>query len=87
GGKKSTGYGGGVCQVSSTLYNAVEKADLKVKERHHHSLRVNYVPKGKDAATSTAGGVDFKFVNTKSYPIQINGEIADNTIHVQIIAA
>jgi len=59
-------YGGGVCQVSSTLFNAVMLADLPVTERHHHSWPMTYVPIGRDATIST-GYKDFKFVNgTKS---------------------
>jgi len=73
-GKKSYGYGGGVCQVSSTLFNAVEKAGLKVIERHSHSLPVDYVPKGKDAATSH-GGIDFKFENNLDKPVRIDSYV------------
>ncbi|MEG6586221.1 VanW family protein [Dendrosporobacter sp. 1207_IL3150] len=54
--------GGGMCQVSSTLYNAVLAADLKVTERHPHSRAVNYVPPGRDATIYT--DKDFRFVNT-----------------------
>ena len=55
-------YGGGVCQVSSTLFNAVMMADLPVTERHHHSWPMTYVPIGRDATIAT-GYKDFKFVN------------------------
>ena len=55
-------YGGGVCQVSSTLFNAVMMANLTVTERHHHSWPMTYVPIGRDATIST-GYKDFKFVN------------------------
>ena len=56
-------YGGGVCQVSSTLFNAVMMADLTVTERHHHSWPMTYVPIGRDATIST-GYKDFKFINS-----------------------
>ena len=56
-------YGGGVCQVSSTLFNAVMMADLTVTERHHHSWPMTYVPIGRDATIAT-GYKDFKFVNS-----------------------
>ena len=56
-------YGGGVCQVSSTLFNAVMMADLTVTERHHHSWPMHYVPIGRDATIAT-GYKDFKFVNS-----------------------
>jgi vancomycin resistance protein YoaR len=85
-GTKSYGYGGGVCQVSSTLYNAVDEAGLKVVERHNHSLPVSYVPKGKDAATSY-GSIDFQFTNTLSYPVEINASVSDNSILVQIVSS
>ena len=85
-GKKSFGYGGGVCQVSSTLYNAVAETDMKIVERHNHSLPVEYVPKGKDAATSY-GGIDFKFKNTYSYPVVIDTKVSDDSLTVQILAA
>ena len=61
-GEKSQGMGGGICQVSSTLYNAVLNAGLIIVERHAHSQPVNYVPEGKDATTFT--DKDFRFVNT-----------------------
>lgn len=62
-GEKIKALGGGNCQVSSTLYNAVMKiSELKVTERHPHSNDVPYVKKGKDAAVSY-GTYDFKFVN------------------------
>ena len=56
-------YGGGVCQVSATLFNAVMMADLTVTERHHHSWPMHYVPIGRDATIAT-GYKDFKFVNS-----------------------
>jgi len=61
-GKQEMEVGGGMCQVSSTLYNAVVAAGLKVTERHPHSQPVNYIPPGKDATTYT--DKDFRFVNT-----------------------
>ncbi|MDF2568438.1 MAG: VanW like protein [Sporomusa sp.] len=60
-GEKEQGLGGGMCQVSSTLYNAVLAAELKVTERHPHSQPVAYVPPGKDATTYT--DKDFRFLN------------------------
>ena len=62
--------GGGVCQVSSTLYNAVIFAGLKTTERKAHTYEPSYVTPGEDAAVSY-GGPDFKFVNTSDYPIAI----------------
>jgi len=84
-GKKAFGYGGGVCQVSSTLYNAAASADMQILERHSHSLPVEYVPKGKDAATSY-GGIDFKFRNTRSYPVEIKTRVTENSLIVRIVS-
>lgn len=82
-GKESNGYGGGVCQVSSTLYNAVLGASLLVTERHPHSKEVTYVGKDLDAATSY-GVKDFKFINNRPYPIKINSYITDDKITIAI---
>ena len=56
-------YGGGICQVSTTLYLAVLRAELEVTERHNHSMIVNYVKPSMDAAIAE-GYKDFKFVNS-----------------------
>ncbi len=69
-GKKDTGTGGGICQISSTLYNAALSADMKIVERHRHSKAVPYVPEGKDA-TVVYGSKDLKFKNIKDYPVEI----------------
>lgn len=83
-GKESQGYGGGVCQVSSTLFNAAQVAGLEVVERHPHSKEVPYIGEGKDAATSY-GGVDLKFVNKFQVPIKINTYVHENSINVSIV--
>lgn len=70
-GKKIKIYGGGMCQISSTLYNAVLIANLEVTERHPHSRRVYYVPQDKDASVAY-GGANFKFKNTSENKIKIN---------------
>ena len=67
-------YGGGICQVSSTLYAAVEKAGLEIVERHSHSLKVTYIPKGMDA-TVDWGNKDFKFANNTGEAIYIVGYV------------
>ncbi len=82
-GKELDGVGGGVCQVSSTLYNSVLQAKLDIIERHPHSKEVTYVPKDKDAATSY-GGIDFKFLNDTTLPIRINSYIYDSYIYVEL---
>lgn len=83
-GKDGKGYGGGVCQVSSTLYNAAELFGMEIIERHPHSKEVKYVPKDRDAATSY-GGVDLKFKNTQAYPVKIEASVADGVITIDMV--
>ena len=80
-GEKKQGLGGGNCQVSTTLYNAVLKvSELEVLERHKHSGHVPYIEEGKDAAVSY-GAYDFKFKNNSNNVIKIVMEnTADNII-------
>lgn len=65
--------GGGICQVSTTLYNAVLLAELEVTERHNHSMIVTYVSPSADAAIAESSGKDFKFVNNTQAPVYIEG--------------
>lgn len=65
--------GGGICQVSTTLYNAVLRAELEVTERYNHSMIVTYVDPSADAAIAESSGKDFKFKNNTEYPIYIEG--------------
>lgn len=65
--------GGGICQVSTTLYNAVLRAELEVTERYNHSMIVTYVDPSADAAIAESSGKDFKFKNNREYPIYIEG--------------
>ena len=65
--------GGGICQVSTTLYNAVLRAELEVTERYNHSMIVTYVDPSADAAIAESSGKDFKFKNNLDYPIYIEG--------------
>ena len=64
------GLGGGICQISSTLYNAALQANLEIVERRNHQFVTSYVPAGRDA-TVVYGSTDFKFKNTRKYPIRI----------------
>ena len=77
------GLGGGICQVSTTLYNAVLKAELQVDERHPHTLTVSYVDRSKDAAIAE-GLFDFKFTNDTDYPIYIEGYAGGGTVSFAI---
>lgn len=71
-GKVVESFGGGICQVSSTLYNAVLRAELQVDERHNHSMIVSYVDRSADAAIAGTAK-DLKFTNNTEYPIYIEG--------------
>ena len=63
--------GGGICQVSTTLYNAVLRAELEITERNSHSMIVTYADISADAAIAESSGKDFTFVNNTEYPIYI----------------
>ena len=84
-GKKEKGLGGGNCQVSTTLYNAVLKVpELEVTERHQHSGKVPYIQAGKDAAVAY-GAYDFKFKNNTGSTIKIVMGNTSNNITAKII--
>lgn len=70
GGEVVDGLGGGICQISSTLYNAVLMANLQIVERRNHQFVTSYVAAGRDA-TVVYGVTDFKFKNTRQYPVRI----------------
>ena len=72
-GKVVDSLGGGICQVSTTLYNAVLLSELEVTERHNHSMIVTYVSPSADAAVAESSGKDFRFKNNTDYPIYIEG--------------
>ena len=82
-GNKIKVFGGGICQISSTLYNSVLIANLKVTERHAHSRRVYYVPKDKDA-TVFSGGADFKFINNTASNIMVCTSTDGYTVTVSL---
>lgn len=83
-GKKEQGLGGGNCQVSTTLYNAVlNSQEFEVVERHEHSGHVPYIEKGKDAAVSY-GIYDFKFKNNSEYTIKIVMEKTTDNITAKL---
>ncbi len=76
--------GGGICQISSTLYNAAELAGMEIIERHSHTRDVGYIPKGRDAAIAY-GKWDLRFKNTQPYPIKIETSITDEQVVITII--
>lgn len=83
GGEVTTGIGGGICQVSSTLYNAVLLANLEVVERYNHGFNPGYVPAGRDATVSW-GGPDFVFKNNRDYPVKVVCSGTGGTISCKI---
>jgi len=77
------GVGGGICQVSSTIYYAALRADLKIVERYAHSRMVTYVPLGEDA-TVAWGSKDFKFENNTPFPMKVVTSHKTNTLTVKL---
>ena len=77
------GIGGGICQISSTLYNAVLEGNLEVLERRNHQFTTAYIPVGRDA-TVVYGATDFKFKNSRSYPIKIVSSVEGGIATVSI---
>lgn len=82
-GELSTGVGGGICQVSTTLYNTVLRANLEIVQRRNHSLGVTYVPAGQDAMVSI-GSSDFKFKNNRDYPVKVVAYTGTGSITCEI---
>ena len=83
--KVESGLGGGICQVSSTLYNAILKAGIQGIDRTNHSLPSSYIGLGLDA-TVDWGNIDFKFTNTLDYPIYIEGYTQNKNLYFNIFS-
>lgn len=84
-GEKKQGLGGGNCQVSTTIYNAVlQIPELEVVERHAHSNHVTYIEEGKDAAVAY-GSYDLKFKNNSQDTIKIIMENTENDVIARIV--
>jgi vancomycin resistance protein YoaR len=83
-GRHDTGIGGGICQVSTTLYNAALFANLGIKQRQCHSLPVPYVPLGRDA-TVDYGNIDLVLVNTTEAPIAIVSEYKPGSLTFRVL--
>lgn len=76
--------GGGICQVSSTLYNSVLLSNLEITERRCHQMTVSYVPMGRDA-TVNWGTTDFRFKNNTAYPVKIVGTINGKNVAISVV--
>ena len=77
------GLAGGICQISSTLYNSVLLANLQITERRNHSFTTSYSPAGKDA-TVVWGTTDFRFINSRSYPIKLEASVKNGIAEFKI---
>ena len=83
GGKVVPDVGGGICQVSSTLYNTALLANLEITERSNHLFETSYVSPSRDA-TVYWGSIDFKFKNTRTYPIKIVGTAKNGVVKIDL---
>ncbi|HEU4753601.1 MAG TPA: VanW family protein [Armatimonadota bacterium] len=77
-------WGGGVCQASTTLYNAALLAGLQVRERHRHRWFAHYVPPGRDAAVAYRN-IDLRFTNPYAWPVRIEGEVRGELVEYRVI--
>lgn len=82
-GKLQPGTGGGICQVSSTLYNVALRSGLEIVERRNHSLPVSYLPKGQDA-TFAEGYINFRFRNNTGKYLIIKSEVQGRTLTIKL---
>lgn len=84
--KLDSGIGGGICQASTTLYNAILRSNIKATERSHHTVPSHYISLGLDA-TVAYGVLDFKFKNTLPYPIYIQGYTKNNNVYFSVYSS
>lgn len=84
GGQVVDGIGGGICQVSSTLFNAIVYADLQIVYRTNHSMPVSYVANGRDATVSY-GEIDFIFANNQPYPVRLDVKSGGGSITCSVV--
>jgi vancomycin resistance protein YoaR len=85
-GEVAEGIGGGICQISSTLFNAADRAGLKIVQRYSHSRHVPYVPPGRDATVSWYGP-DFSFQNPYSQPVLIRALVSGGQTTILLYTA
>ena len=77
-------YGGGICQVSTTIYQAAKNADLEIVERHQHKREISYAELGQDATVDYDAGFDLTFKNNTDSSIKIHVSMDDTHVHVTI---
>lgn len=85
GGEKVPGLGGGICQISSTLYMATKKTNLRIVERHAHSIPVTYCSR-EDEATVSWGYLDYRFQNTLDIPVRIEASMGGGICNIALWA-
>lgn len=83
-GQLVSSWGGGVCQTSTTLYNAALIAGMEIKERHAHHFAPTYVPPGRDAAVAYQN-IDLKFRNPYTFPVRIHGRIHQDQLVIELL--
>ena len=83
GGQVVQAVGGGICQVSSSIFSAIMDTDIRVTERRPHGQPVTYLPRGRDATVSW-GTIDFRFVNNTLYPLRIDAKVDGRTLTVRV---
>ena len=83
-GSETLGFGGGVCQLSSTLYNTIKNLNVTITEHHHHSAPVAYVPANQDATVSLQSNLDFKFKNNYSNALIFKTNHDPNNLSVSV---
>lgn len=83
-GRVEDGLGGGICQISTTLYNAVLLANLEITERRNHSFVTSYEDPGRDA-TVVYGVQDFKFKNSRKYPVKIEASVKNGVATMTVM--
>ena len=77
-------WGGGVCQVSTTLYNAALLADMEIVERHRHRFCPSYVPPGRDAAVAFSN-IDLRFRNPLPFQVRIHARLEGDLLHIELV--
>lgn len=83
-GRHEMGFGGGICQTVTTLFNAALLANLEIVKRQNHSMPVRYVPLGRDA-TASYGSIDLVFRNTRETPIAISSEVDGGSLTFRVL--
>ncbi len=78
-------YGGGACQISTTLYNCLLLADMEITARVGHGALVGYVPRGLDAAVNWATNTDLAFRNNSHFPVKIKAKVEDGYVKMQLL--